>query len=197
LSGTDMKNELKEWLEKDGEKFLKSIGVKNGDIVLDFGSGVGHYTIPAAKVVGEKGKVYAFDKDKVVLSNLKHMIIQKCLKNVKLAQANTEIPLDDNSIDIVLCFDVIHYFRNRKAIYDEFYRVLKTGGLFALYPKHYRDDYPLMELADMRLEDIINEVEKAGFVLRDRIIEDCFHDNYYNKCQVLNFNKIGRVLKQC
>ena len=51
-------NNQMEWWERDtGLKFLKEIGLKYGQRVLDFGCRVGHYTIPAAKVVGNKGIV--------------------------------------------------------------------------------------------------------------------------------------------
>jgi len=66
-----MKDEMKKWENKEGLRFLEKIGVKPGQIVLDFGCGVGHYTIPAAKVVGKNGKVYGLDKDKNSLNKLK------------------------------------------------------------------------------------------------------------------------------
>ena len=62
-----MNDEIKKWLAKDGENFLRGIGIRKGQTVLDFGCNKGHYTIPAAKVLGKQGKVYAFDKDKDAL----------------------------------------------------------------------------------------------------------------------------------
>jgi len=41
---------------------LRAVGVRGGLTVLDFGCGSGNYSIPAAKIVGEKGKVYTLDK---------------------------------------------------------------------------------------------------------------------------------------
>jgi len=48
-----MEINVKEWLNKEGEAFLEDIGIKKGDVVLDFGCGAGHYAIPAAKVVSK------------------------------------------------------------------------------------------------------------------------------------------------
>ena len=59
-----MKTETRKWIEEDGPKFLREIGLKKGQAVLDFGCGDGHYTIPASKAVGMNGRVYALDKDK-------------------------------------------------------------------------------------------------------------------------------------
>jgi len=72
-----MENDVEMWLKKDGEEFLKSIGVRKAQVILDFGCGEGHYTIPAVKVVGERGKIYAIDKDKEVLNKL----VQSIKKN--------------------------------------------------------------------------------------------------------------------
>ena len=186
-----MNSDVKKWLEQDGVKFLKEIGLKRDQTILDFGSGEGHYTIPAAKVVGREGKVYALDKDSSALNKLKKRIGQHNIKNVELINENLKIPLIDASIDIVLCYDVIHYGneKERKAIYNEVYRVLNKDGLFSVYPKHHKKDSPLMELADIDLEKVVEEIEKAGFVLKDKFLKSLLHDEYYNKGYVLNFRR--------
>ena len=50
-------------LEAHAFKILKKAGIERGMTVLDFCCGSGTYTIPAAKIVGEEGKIYALDKD--------------------------------------------------------------------------------------------------------------------------------------
>jgi len=101
--------DIKKWIEKDGVEFLKNIGVDEGNVILDFGCGEGHYTIPAAKVVGKSGKVYALDKDRGVLNKLKQIVTEEKLKNIEIIQAETKIPLEDDFLDVALCYDVIHY----------------------------------------------------------------------------------------
>ena len=65
-----MKKTVENWLEKEAKKFLKAIGIKKGQKVLDFGCGSGNYTIPMARIVGEEGLVYALDQDKETLDGL-------------------------------------------------------------------------------------------------------------------------------
>ena len=180
---------ISSWLKKDGISFLRRVGIKEKDKIVDFGCGGGHYTIPAAQIVNRKGKVYALDKDKSALEQTRHLSEKFGLTNIELLNSYTKIPLEDNLADAALCYDVIHYERDRSQIYRQIFRVLKKDGLFSLYPKHYRDDFPLMELAEKSLEDIIREVEKAGFRLEQEIKAECFHDSYYNSCLVLNFKK--------
>jgi ubiquinone/menaquinone biosynthesis C-methylase UbiE len=78
-----MKDMVERWIKKDGEKFLKDIGIETGQIVLDFGCGEGHYTIPAAKIVGEKGTIYGFDKDRDSLDRLMQIIRQTDIRNIE------------------------------------------------------------------------------------------------------------------
>jgi ubiquinone/menaquinone biosynthesis C-methylase UbiE len=59
-----MEVDVKEWLKEKGEVFLKNIGIKEGQVILDFGCNVGHYTIAAAKIVGKQGRVYAVDLER-------------------------------------------------------------------------------------------------------------------------------------
>ena len=68
---TQMNNEMERWEKEKGVRFLKKIGVRTGQCVLDFGVGVGKYCIPAALIVGNDGVVYAVDKEKKTLEEIK------------------------------------------------------------------------------------------------------------------------------
>ena len=186
-----MKQDLKKWISRDGIKFLREIGVKKGQSLLDFGCGEGHYAIPASKIVGKNGKVYALDKDRDTLDTLKKLIKQDSIKNINLINENSKIPLADRSIDAVLCYDVIHYVnkKEREILHKEVHRVLKKEGLFSVYPKHHKEDIPLNELADVELEDIIKEIEGSNFILKHKLSKTLLHDEYYNEGCILNFRK--------
>jgi len=184
-----VENNVERWLKKDGEEFLKAVGVEEGQIVLDFGCGEGHYAIPAAKVVGEKGRIYGVDKDKQALNQLVQLIRKNNIKNIEVIKEESRISLESDSVDFILCYDVVHYIKRRKSIYHEFHRILKSKGTFSLYPKHHQNDYPLMELAHMKLEDVIKEVEEAGFSLQEKFLKKLIHDDYYNNGYILNFRK--------
>jgi len=186
-----MKNNVKKWINEDGIKFLKEIGLKYKQKVLDFGCGEGHYSIPASKIVGEKGVVFALDKDRDVLIDLQYITGNERLKNIKFINGESEIPIKDNSIDFILSYDVIHYEKRdtRKKIYNEFFRILKKEGIFSIYPKHYKEDYPLMELADVTLKEVMKNIKKSGFTLEDKILARLIHDYNFNMGFILNFKK--------
>ena len=116
-----MKTEIEIWLAKDGKEFLKEIGVKKAQVVLDFGCSVGHYTIPIAKVVGKEGKVYAVDKDREALAQLMQIAKSEGLKNIVPITTSGElkINLERNSVNAVLLYDILHYLclEERKELY--------------------------------------------------------------------------------
>ena len=180
----NMENDVKKWLNREGEVLLEDIGIKKGDVVLDFGCGDGPYTIPAAKVVGKEGKVYAIDKDIESIHKLMEIPIHTKSEELK-------INLESESIDAVLLYDVLHYMENleRKKIYEEIYRILKTGGLLSVYPKHRKSDEPLENLSDMELDDVIEEINSRHFYLQEKFYKKLLHNGNYNTGYILNFRK--------
>ncbi len=184
-----MTADVEKWLEGDGERFLRSLGIRKGKKVLDFGCGEGYYTIPAANIVGVKGKIYALDKDKEPLDKLRRLMESYKMKNIEILKNESKTFLEKDSLDFVLCYDAIHYLKHRKIVYNEIHRVLKPMGIFSLYPKHHKHDHPLMELAHVELKEIIKEIEEAGFFLINKAYKKLIHSNSYNYGYIFNFRK--------
>jgi ubiquinone/menaquinone biosynthesis C-methylase UbiE len=171
-------------LEQKVIEMLQGIGINKGQTVLDFGCGSGTYTIPVAKIVGTRGRVYALDKDNHALDSLMKKAELACLKNIgKMATAGKlTIELPDKSVDRTLLFDVFHRYSfpqmsDRRELLDEIYRITKTEGLVSVWPKH-------ME-AEAR-----DEFEAARFYLEDEFLETLIHDNKdIETGKVMNFKK--------
>jgi len=186
--------DVKEWLKEKGKVFLKNIGVKEGQVILDFGCNVGHYTIPAANVVGKQGRVYAMDKDIESLNELMRTAKTKGLKNIvpmHSQSADLKINLKDESVDVILLYDILHYMdvTERNKIYKESYRVLKNDALLSVYPKHNKLDEPLWNLSNIQLENVIKEIESAKFNFERQFYKKLIHDNNCNTGYILNFTK--------
>ena len=77
-----------------GIAFLKRVGVREGDTVVDFGARVGHYTVPAAAIVGPKGKVYAFDKNAAALTELMQRTSTSIADRIVTVHTRGETELD-------------------------------------------------------------------------------------------------------
>ena len=191
-----MNNKVKKWINIDGITFLSEIGVKKGDIVVDFGCGCGHYSIPTAKIVSIEGKVYSIEKDKHTLDKLKQTVEEEGLSEVitiiKPESTNIlKITLADNTADFVLIYDVLHYFtkNERKEIYKEIHRILKNDGILSVYPKHNKSDWPIWNLAEMEVEDVVQEIIEMNFTFKNKQKFQLFHDENYDTGNVLAFRK--------
>ncbi len=186
-----MNKEMRNWEGKEGIRFLKRIGIKPGQKVLDFGARVGHYSIPAAVVVGNRGKVYALDKNKDPLNELKRKATEQKLENIILVKTNGRLKteLENNSVDAALAYDVLHLIDDRKKLYMEINRVLQKNGLFSVYPKHNKLDQPEQSLKNLGPKDIVKEIEAHNFYFEKKHCGLISHDDFFNKGCVLNFRK--------
>ena len=189
-----MKTDIEKWLREEGKVFFEGIGIKKGQNILDFGCGAGHYTVPAAKVVGKNGRVYALDKDTEALNQLTQKAESEGLDNIVTIcnqSKELEINLEDESIDVMLLYDILHYMESekRRRVYENACRILKAGAILSVYPKHRRSDEPLWNLADMELEDVIGEIERAKFHLERKFQKKLIHNGNYDVGYILNFRK--------
>jgi ubiquinone/menaquinone biosynthesis C-methylase UbiE len=191
-----MKNEVKKWIEEDGQNFLKEIGINKGYTILDFGCNVGHYTIPVAKVVGKESKVYAVDKDSEALTQLMQTAKSEGLENIVPITTSGEfnINLKNGFVDVVLLYDILHYInlKERRKLYNEVYRILKISGFLSIYPKHYKLDEPLGELSDTELESLIQEIENENFCFNGKVFKKLIHDDNYDTGYILNFKPLNK-----
>jgi len=173
-------------LESRALEMLQQIGIRGRQTVLDFGCGLGTYTIPAAKIVGVQGMVYALDKDKESLDELMQKAESAALKNIKRIETSgkLEIDLADESVDVVLLFDVFHsyYFpqaNDRRRLLDEIYRIMKPSAFLSI------SVWP--NLIESGTE---NEIKNADFRLEKDISETLKDDNKSLKTRrILSFRK--------
>jgi len=184
---------METWEKENGVKFLRRIGLRPGQTVLDFGCRVGHYTVPAAFVTGSKGIVYAVDKRQQALNELQQKLKADNLKNVKVMKTSGQTTLDfeSESIDVVLFYDVLHYLEkhNRKKLYRQAWHVLKQDGLLSVYPKHILEDDPIQQFRTLKLSDVKQEIQNSNFLFEKKHCGLISHDDGLNKGCVLNFRK--------
>jgi len=184
---------METWEKKDGVKFLRKVGLQPRHRILDFGCGVGHYTVPAAFVVGSKGIVYAVDKEQQAINELQQKAVANNLKNVKITETlgQTTLDFESESIDVILFYDVLHYFgkHDRKKLYQEAQRVLKQDGLLSVYPKHTVGDDPIQEFRKLNSNDVKREIENSDFYFKEKYCGAISHDDGLNQGCVLNFEK--------
>jgi ubiquinone/menaquinone biosynthesis C-methylase UbiE len=124
---------------------LEKIGIGEGQTVLDFGCGPGSYTIPAAQIVGERGKVYALDIQPLAIKAVEKKARKKKLANITTILSDRDTGLPDESVDVVLLYDTIHGIKGKPALLKELYRVLKRDG-FLLVTDHHLKANEMLEI---------------------------------------------------
>jgi arsenite methyltransferase len=123
-----------------------------GETVLDLGSGGGIDVLLSAKRVGPTGKVYGLDVTDEMLALARENQQKSGLTNVEFLKGAIEnIPLPDNSVDVIISNCVINLSGDKDRVIREAFRVLKPGGRFAVSDVVVRGDVPAEVRKNMEL----------------------------------------------
>lgn len=119
--------ERRKWQNPDS--ILAAIGVNRGFTFVDVGCGDGFFTIPAAKMVGKKGRVFALDSDEEAIGSLKTRALTKNLRNIEAkVGAAEDTVFCEECADIVFYSIVLHDFRDPVKVLANARRMLKPEG---------------------------------------------------------------------
>jgi len=142
-----------EWLFYKGrelfsppEKKLREIGIQPGWSVMDFGCGIGSYSLVAAKLVGEKGTVYAIDIKPAAANYVKTLAAKKGLTKIQTIITDCDTGLASGVVDVVLLYDVFHDLEQPVKVMNELARVLKPGGILSFSDHHMKDNEILSKI---------------------------------------------------
>ena len=111
---------------------LKASDIRDGYDVLEVGCGTGYFTVSAAKLVGENGRVHALDLQSLAIETTEKKVKKAGLRNVVLNHADAaDTGLPEGSIDVAFLFGVIHSLPLEQVL-PELHRVLKPDGLLTV-----------------------------------------------------------------
>ena len=137
----------------DPYKLLRVAGLKRGQKVLEVGCGPGFFTIPAAKIVGEEGVVYAVDVHPPAIERVKEKIEIEGIKNAKPILTNaSDTGLPDQSIDLAFIFGLRYIAGGLENVIAEIHRILRPEGVLSF------------EKTKGSAKKLIDEVERGGFI---------------------------------
>jgi SAM-dependent methyltransferase len=150
-------------LFKNPERILREMGIQKGQTVLDYGCGIGCFSIPAAKMVGNDGVVYALDIHPLAIKAVEKKIKNKGISNVKTILSARETGLPDESVDVVLLYDVLQMISDKERLLEELHRVLKSDGVLFATAEHLDPNEFMNVFAKTNLFTL---VERRGEVFR-------------------------------
>lgn len=145
------------WRRRYISPVLDWIGIQEDEQVLELGSGIGVFTLDAARRAGPDGRIIAVDVQPGMVLRLRRRLQRAGLLNVDTHIAGAyHLPLNDASIDRAFLVAVLGEIGDRRRALAELHRVLKPGGVLSIteeFPDpHYR--FPF---------ETTREVEEAGF----------------------------------
>ncbi len=150
-------------------RFFSSLALVPGMTLLDYGCGVGNYTVAVSPYLGENGFIYAVDPWEEGIETLEVRTSIGRIDNVAAAvcAAGEKLPVGDRTVDIALMATVVHILVLENQIRDtlaEIQRVLRAGGTVAVV-EFYKKEGPPGPPLSWRLspDELIQIFESAGF----------------------------------
>ena len=134
---------------------LQNAGLEAGQTVLEVGCGPGFFTIPAAQILGDSGKLYALDVHPLAKKAVTKKLLQYNIQNVEMVLGNiTKTAFTSELFDLIFLFGVPRMLKNKDfldRLLEEVKRVLKPGGILSIKTKRIQ---------------IIPKCEDMGFIFK-------------------------------
>jgi ubiquinone/menaquinone biosynthesis C-methylase UbiE len=161
---------------------LEELKIRKGESILDLGCGRGVDTIEAARLAGSDGMAVGLDLTEAMIEKAIALATQKGVRNAVFAQGDIEkLPFRDASFDGVISNCVINHAKDKRQVYREILRVLKSGGRFVIADAVTK--YPLPE-------EVKNDPEAWAQCFGGAVTEEEYLDailtSGFNRVEILN-----------
>jgi ubiquinone/menaquinone biosynthesis C-methylase UbiE len=167
-----------DWLEREGrdaeqqpDQVIRTMGLKDGDVVADLGCGTGYFARRMARAVASRGRVYGVDIQPEMLDRMKDLLAREGITNVVPVLGTGEDPrLPTASLDWILLVDVYHEFQQPRAMLARIREALKPEGRIALVEYRLEGDSAAHIRTEHRMSvaQVLEEWRPAGFRLLEK-----------------------------
>ena len=149
--------------------------IKEGNTVIDLGSGAGNDAFVARKLAGDKGKIIGIDFTEAMISRARENAEKLGFNNVEFRQGDIEdMPVTSNKADVIVSNCVLNLVPNKHKVFSEIYRVLKPGGHFSIsdivlegeLPAKWKEEAELYAgcvSGAIQKSEYLGIIEEAGF----------------------------------
>ncbi|MEO8398828.1 MAG: arsenite methyltransferase [Ignavibacteriaceae bacterium] len=151
--------------------------IKNGDIIVDLGSGAGNDAFIARQLVGDEGKVIGIDFTEQMINKANVNKTKLGYKNVEFKLSELEdTGLDENSVDVVISNCVLNLVPNKQKAFEEIYRILKPGAHFSVSDIVVKGEIPeeFKKSAELYAGCVSGAIEQEEYI---QIIKDAGFKN--------------------
>ncbi len=187
--------------------------IKQGDTVVDLGSGAGNDCFVARAEAGETGKIIGIDFTPAMIEKARANAEKLGFNNVEFRQGDIEkMPITSNVADVIVSNCVLNLVPNKKAVFNEIYRVLKPNGHFSISDIVLEGDLPekIKSAAEMYAgcvasailkEDYMNYIVEAGFknivIQKEKniIVPIDILQQYLNEDEIMQYQSTPSVIK--
>ena len=141
--------------------------IKNGDVVIDLGSGAGNDAFIARAETGETGKVIGIDFTPAMIDKARANAEKLNFHNVEFRQGDIEkMPVTANVADVIVSNCVLNLVPNKYGVFQEIYRVLKPGGHFSISDIVLAGDLPekIQQAAEMYAGCVAGAIQKKEYL---------------------------------
>jgi len=147
------------------DETLIKLGLHEGDVMADIGCGIGYFTIPASKIVGDSGNIFAMDISPEMLQDAELKIKGNNISNVEIILTEeNDLKLEDNKVTFAFISTVLHEADKKETFLNEIKRIISPKGKIAVveWQKINSDFGPPI---DHRLDkmDLIKVLDTVGF----------------------------------
>ncbi|OYT26102.1 MAG: methyltransferase type 11 [Candidatus Altiarchaeales archaeon ex4484_96] len=154
------------------DEIIKHLDITPGMKIVDLGSGGGYYSFRFAELVGESGRVYAVDTDKVNLDFIRDAAKEKNQLNINTVYSDgINVNLPDKEIDLIYSRNAYHHLTDRSVYFNKLRSSLKARGRIALIDydgRGSRFSFHMLFNHYTIKQTATDELSKAGY----KLIED-------------------------
>lgn len=183
--------------------------IKEGDTVVDLGSGAGNDCFVARAIVGEYGKVIGLDMTEAMIAKARENAKKLNYSNVEFVLGDIEnMPINTKVADVVISNCVLNLVPNKQKAFEEIYRILKNGGHFSISDVVIKGELPekIKQAAEMYAgcvagaidkDEYIRIIERTGFVdvmiqkEKQITVPDDILLNYLSDAELKSFKEAG------
>ncbi|HKZ65014.1 MAG TPA: arsenite methyltransferase [Chitinophagaceae bacterium] len=181
--------------------------IKEGDTVIDLGSGAGNDAFVARKLAGENGRIIGIDFTEPMIARARANAGKLGFNNVEFRKGDIEdMPVTANKADVIVSNCVLNLVPNKHKVFGEIYRVLKPGGHFSISDIVLEGELPAewKEVAELyagcvsgaiQKKEYLSIIEEAGFknitLQKDKTINipDNILSNYFSDDDIAAYKK--------